>query len=109
MASMTEPVLIQRPQRWDAPFGPEMSEVQVQGVLQLEPFYNMDPDKFSRATSLPDIIRNDTRIQHYHNGDIIVRAGDHGDSAFIVIKGKVRVVTRPGLPEGASWVVRRRR
>ena len=61
MASMTEPVLIQRPQRWDAPFGPEMSEVQVQGVLQLEPFYNMDPDKFSRATSLPDIIRNDTR------------------------------------------------
>ena len=100
MASMTEPVLIQRPQRWDAPFGPEMSEVQVQGVLQLEPFCNMDPDKFSRATSLPDIIRNDTRIQHYHNGDIIVRAGDHGDSAFIVIKGKVRVVTRPGLPEG---------
>ncbi len=99
MASMTEPVLIQRPQRWDAPFGPNMSEVQVQGVLQLEPFCNMDPDKFSRATPLADIIRNDTRIRNYRNGDIIVRADDYGDSAFIVIEGIVRVVTRPGLSE----------
>ncbi len=99
MASMMEPVLIQRPQRWDAPFGPDMSEVHVQGVLRFEPFCDMDPDKFPRATPLHDIIRNDTRIRRYRNGDIIVRAGDHGDSAFLVIEGNVRVVTRPGLSE----------
>ncbi len=96
---MAEDVLIQRPQRWDQPFGSDMSEIQVEGVLRLKPFCDMDPAKFPPSTPLREIIRNDTRICRYQNGDIIVRAGDYGDSAFLVVEGTVQVVLAPGLPD----------
>lgn len=33
----------------------------------------------------------------YASGDIIVREGDYGSSAFLILKGNVRVVISPGL------------
>ena len=92
-------VAIQRPQRWDNPFGPSMTDDDVRRILSLEPFSNMDRARFSATQSLEDIIRNDTRLIKYGDGDIVVRAGDYGHSAFLIIQGKVHVVLPPGLPE----------
>ena len=96
---MDNVVKIQRPQRWDTPFGVDMDERDVGDILALEPFSGMDPERFPASQSLAGIIRNDTRIVSYRDGDIIVRKGDYGNSAFLILEGEVRVVTGQGLPE----------
>lgn len=96
---MTETILIQHLQRWDNPFSPEMTEEDVDRVLAREPFCHVDRAKFPSTASLRDIIRNDMRIRRYRDGDIVIRAGDYGHSAFLVLEGAVRVVLSPQLPE----------
>ena len=83
---------IDRPQRWDVPFGPEMTEADVQRLLKIEPFKSIDPNKFPESTPLAGILANDTRLVKYRSGDLVVREGDYGHSAFLILKGKVRVV-----------------
>mgnify|MGYP001161247608 CR=1 FL=1 len=96
---MVEAVTIQRPRRWDSPFAEEMGDAEVERILALEPFRDMDRDRFPETMSLVEIIRNDTRIVNFQDGDIVVREGEYGNSAFVVIQGQVRVVLPPGLPE----------
>ena len=96
---MDNVVKIQRPQRWDTPFGADMDEGNVDEILALEPFSGMDPERFPASQSLAGIIRNDTRIVSYRDGDIIVRKGDYGNSAFLILEGEARVVLNPDLPE----------
>ena len=96
---MVEAVTIQRPRRWDSPFAEEMGDAEVERILALEPFRDMDRDRFPETMSLVGIIRNDTRIVNFQDGDIVVREGEYGNSAFVVIQGQVRVVLPPGLPE----------
>ena len=95
---MARAVLIQRPRRWDNPFSADMTDANVDEILGIELFSNMDAEKFPASTPLRDIIRNDMCIRHYRGGDIVIRAGDYGTSAFIVMSGKVRAVLPPGLP-----------
>ena len=92
-------MMVQRPQHWDNPFSPDLGEADVDRILGLEPFRSMDPSKFPHSAPLKDIIRNDTRLRRFRHADIVVRAGDYGDSAFLVISGSVRVVLPPGLPD----------
>jgi Fe-S-cluster-containing dehydrogenase component/CRP-like cAMP-binding protein len=97
---MPEPIAtFQRPQRWDASFDPDMSEAQVDRLLALAPFKDMSSERFPKRAPLRDILRNDTRIRRYEAGEIIVRAGDYGTSAFMVLSGAANVVLAPGLPE----------
>jgi len=70
----------------------------VERILELEPFRSMDPSRFPESAPLGGIIQNDTWLENYSNGDIVVRAGDYGTSAFLVVSGQVRVVLPPGLP-----------
>lgn len=58
----------------------------------------INKDKFPATNSLEDILKNDTRIRRFKPGEIIVREGDYGNSAFLVLNGNVRVVLSPGLP-----------
>ncbi|MCZ6676339.1 MAG: 4Fe-4S dicluster domain-containing protein [Candidatus Poribacteria bacterium] len=88
---------IPRPQRWDNPFDPDMTEADVDRILSMSPFREMNLDDFPASTPLGGILRNDTRIRRYQNGDIIVREGDYGNSAFFIMSGSVRVVL-DGLP-----------
>ncbi|MCZ6680838.1 MAG: 4Fe-4S dicluster domain-containing protein [Candidatus Poribacteria bacterium] len=88
---------IPRPQRWDSPFDPNMTDADVNRILSILPFSEMNPDDFPPSTPLHGILHNDTRIRRYQSGDIIVREGDYGDSAFFIISGAVRVVL-DGLP-----------
>lgn len=85
-------VAVARPQRWDEPFGAEMTVADVDRLLEIEPFRSMDPARFPPSLPLRDILRNDVRIQQYAAGDIIVREGDYGSSAFLILRGRVRVV-----------------
>jgi Fe-S-cluster-containing dehydrogenase component/CRP-like cAMP-binding protein len=89
---------IERPQRWDAAFDPDMTGEAVTRLLGIAPFGAMDPDKFSRRTPLPEILKHDTRLRKYRKGEIIVRQGDYGTSAFLILSGTVRVVIQPDLP-----------
>lgn len=85
-------VAVARPQRWDEPFGAEMTVEDVDRLLDVEPFRSMDHARFPPSLPLRDILRNDVRIQSYSAGDIVVREGDYGSSAFLILRGSVRVV-----------------
>ena len=79
---MVEAVTIQRPRRWDSPFAEGMGDAQVERILALEPFRDMDRDRFPETMSLIEIIKNDTRIVNFQDGDIVVREGEYGNSAY---------------------------
>ena len=91
-------IAVQRPQRWDVPFGDDMNPSAVKQLLTIEPFLSMDPSRFPNHCALPDILLNDARLKNYKAGDIIVREGDYGNSAFLILRGAVRV-TLQSLPD----------
>jgi len=92
---------IQRPQRWDVPFWQEgslgarrreMTEKDVDRILTVPPFSRIDPKKFPASTPYRGVLLNDTRIRNFSKGDIAVREGDYGNSAFFILSGSVEVV-----------------
>jgi Fe-S-cluster-containing dehydrogenase component/CRP-like cAMP-binding protein len=82
---------LDRPQRWDASFDPEMSEADVSRLLAVPPFSQMNAENFPKRMPLRDVLKHDTRIRRFRRGEIIVRAGDYGTSAFLIMSGTVRV------------------
>lgn len=95
---MSDEQLMERPRRWDAPFDPAMSDGDVDGLLARPEFSSIDASRFPAAAPLRGILQNDCRISLYVPGDIVVREGDYGNSAFLVLSGAMRVVLPPGLP-----------
>jgi len=89
--SLFDTSTIQRPQRWDVPFSSTMSGGDVDRVLAMPPFSRLDPDRFSPRVPLRGILRNDCRLLRCLKGDLIIRRGDWGSSAFFVLSGSVRV------------------
>ncbi|MDB6018513.1 MAG: hypothetical protein JWR19_3002 [Pedosphaera sp.] len=92
------PLILERPQRWDASFDPDMPAALAELIQGLAPFNEMNPEGFPKRLALRDILQHDTRLRRYRQGEIVVRAGDHGTSAFMVVSGGVRVVLNPELP-----------
>ena len=90
---------IERPQRWDAAFDPDMTDVAVDRLLGIAPFRDMSAEKFPKRTPLREILKHDTSIRRYRKGEIIVRQGDYGSSAFLILSGATRVVLKPDLPQ----------
>ena len=86
------PSYAERPSRWDSPFGDQMSPEDVDRLLQMEPFCQMDAAKFPSTCSLHDILLNDSRVVPFDDGGIVIREGDYGSSAFLILDGAVRVV-----------------
>ena len=82
---------ISRPQRWDVPFGASMTEADVERLLAIEPFAAMDAARFPATIPLHGVLLNDARIRRFETGDIIVREGDYGNSAFFILSGSVQV------------------
>src|SRR5277367_2983840 len=91
------PTILERPQRWDAAFDADMTEAKLNRLLATAPFSEMDPEKFPKRTPLREILRNDSRILKFRKGEIIVRQGDYGTSAFLILQGAARVVLKPDL------------
>lgn len=88
---------IARPQRWDQPFDTNMTDGDVKRLASVKEIAAIQSDKFPKSTPLEGILKNDTAIRRFKPGDIVVRAGDYGSSAFMVLSGKVRVVLTPPL------------
>ncbi len=88
--------------REDAPFGPDMSDYDLWKLFLVPEIAAIDKSKFPKNQSLKDILRNDTRIRHFKPGEVVVREGDYGNSAFLVLNGKLRVVLSHGLPDYLS-------
>ncbi len=82
---------IQRPERWSVPFSTEMTDADIDRLLEVKPLCDLDPTQFRGKFTLRGILQNDARLVRYRKGDIIVRQGDWGNSAFFVISGSVRV------------------
>ena len=91
------PTILERPQRWDAAFDADMTDEDVNRLLFTAPFSQMDAGKFPKRTPLREIIRNDMRILKFRKGEIIMRQGDYGTSAFLILQGAARVVLKPDL------------
>jgi len=91
---------INRPQRWDSPFGESMSDADVARLLGVVPFRDIDRSKFTANLPLEGILKNDARIVEYEAGDLVVREGDYGNSAFMILHGKLRVALE-SLPDAA--------
>jgi Fe-S-cluster-containing dehydrogenase component/CRP-like cAMP-binding protein len=91
---------LNRPRRWDAPFSKDMTALDVSGLMMIAPFKDMDPEGFPKSAQLHDILKNDARLRQFKPGEIIVREGDYGNSAFMVLSGTAEVVLSPGLPPG---------
>jgi len=86
-------VVVDRPKRWDEPFGTEpLAEADIAHVLSVAPFSGLDASAFGQATPLRELLKNDTRLVECRDGDVVFRQGDYQTSAFFVISGKVRVV-----------------
>ncbi len=90
---------IERLGRQDNPFDPEFPEADLDRIAALAPFKDMDPESFPKKQPLRTILQSDTRLRRFKRGEIIVRAGDYGSSAFMIVSGDVRVVLPPGLPD----------
>lgn len=84
--------------RKNAPFGPDMTDHDVLKLFSIPEIAAIDKDKFPATNPLEDILKNDTRIRRYKPGEIIVREGDYGNSAFLVLSGKLRLALSLGLP-----------
>ncbi len=95
------PLTTDRPRRWDSPFSAEMTDAEVDRLLGFAPFKEMNAESFPRSTTLRDILKNDARIIRYAPGEIVVREGDYGTSAFLILAGVVQIVLSPRLPPAA--------
>ncbi|WP_233903401.1 cyclic nucleotide-binding domain-containing protein [Stieleria maiorica] len=88
----TETIPVQRPSRWDEPLDASMTDADVAWLRTRGPFNQMDQSAFPKATPLTGILRHDCRLRRVEPGEVIVREGDYGNSAFLVITGNVRVL-----------------
>ena len=90
---------MERPQRWSTPFGPDMSDDDIGMLFRRADIAAIEAERFPAHTPLEGVLRNDTRLVRYSQGDLVVREGDYGNSAFLVLKGNLRVVLAPKLPQ----------
>ncbi|MCO8120926.1 cyclic nucleotide-binding domain-containing protein [Stieleria sp. TO1_6] len=88
----TDAIPVQRPSRWDEPLDGSMTDADVAWLRTRVPFNGMDRSAFPNATPLDGILRYDCRLHRVEPGEVIVREGDYGNSAFLVITGCVRAL-----------------
>src|SRR6476661_7639990 len=92
---MPEENIFRRAGRRDWPFSDETGQ-HLDRLLATRPFSEMDPQ---RRPKLQEILLLDTRVRTFKKGELIVRQGDYGTSAFMMLSGRARVVLNPELPE----------
>ncbi len=90
---------VRRPERWDQPLDASMTDADVIWLRCRQPFASLDPSVFPKSTPLDGVLRNDCRLLRCEPGEIVVREGDYGSSAFLVLAGSIRVVVSQLAPE----------
>lgn len=76
-----------------------MTDEVVERLLSFPAIKAIKKEKFSRSVPLEGILRNDARVMRYKADDIVIREGDYGNSAFLVLSGEVCVVLGSVPPE----------
>jgi len=71
----------------------------IESVLAFDLSDKLEEPRLPDNNPLIDIIYKHTRLVKYKKGDIIIRDGDYGNSAFFIASGKVGVIFPPGLQE----------
>jgi len=99
MATSPPVTFVRRPERWDQPMDASMGDSEVAWLRSRQPFASLDTSAFPKTTPLDGILRNDCRLMRCEPGEIVVREGDYGSSAFLVIAGSVRVFVSQLAPE----------
>lgn len=98
-----------RPNRWDVPFGDAMTDRDVDRLLGVEPFRSVDASRFPPSLPLRGILRNDARLVNFEIGDLVIREGDYGNSAFMLLHGSLRVSLESLAPEAMGHPPRARK
>jgi Fe-S-cluster-containing dehydrogenase component/CRP-like cAMP-binding protein len=62
-------------------------------------FISTHPDRFPLSIPLRGILKNDARLRRFQPGEVIVRRGDYGHSAFVILEGAARVLLREPAAE----------
>lgn len=83
--------IVERPTRWEVPFGDRMTADVVERLMRMPPFVQMEEARFPASCTLRDILQNDCRVVEYRDGDIVTLQGQYGTSAFMILDGQVRV------------------
>jgi Fe-S-cluster-containing dehydrogenase component/CRP-like cAMP-binding protein len=99
MALSPASAFVRRPERWDQPLDASITDAEVAWLRSRQPFASLDPSVFPKTTPLEGVLRNDCRLLRCEPGEIVVREGDYGSSAFLVLAGSVRVVVSELAPE----------
>jgi Fe-S-cluster-containing dehydrogenase component/CRP-like cAMP-binding protein len=110
--TIEDPIAVRRPARWTEPMDASMTDADVAWLRSRQPFSSMDESAFPRSSPIEGIIRGDTRLHRCEPGEVIVREGDYGNSAFLVLSGETSVLVdsldpnllgRPPV-EKQSWI-----
>ena len=92
-SNLTGAANMDRQERWNVSFCDEMdSEMTpeiIDELLAVSPFDSIDNSRFSGKITLRGILENDCRIRTFEKGEIVVRQGDWGNSAFFVLDGQL--------------------
>ncbi len=84
-------IAISRPVRWDHPLDPDLSPQIVKWLLTQPPFDHMDAAAFSGQAPLADILKNDSKLHKLAAADVLFRKGQYGGSAYLVLRGTMRM------------------
>ena len=95
---MSEAAKIDRPTRWDAAFDADMSEADFEMLMARPEISEIESSAFPNSVSVEGIVRYDMRVNRYDTGDIVVREGDYGNSAFLILEGNLVIALSPGIP-----------
>jgi Fe-S-cluster-containing dehydrogenase component/CRP-like cAMP-binding protein len=90
---------IDRPTRWDAAFGSTMSDSDFALLMNRPEIKELDAADFPKAAPLEGLVRYDMKVNRYSAGEIVVREGDYGNSAFLILEGELLIARSPGIPE----------
>ena len=69
-----------------------LSPADVAFVKTRRPFCDLDPAAFTRRMPLDDVLRYETSLRRVEPGQILVRRGDYGNSAVLILAGTARVI-----------------
>ena len=75
-----------------------MTDADVKMLMARPEIRSIDAGAFPNTLPLDGIVRYDMRVNRYRAGDIVVREGDYGNSAFLVLQGELVIAGSPGIP-----------
>ena len=92
MSEKIQAVTVPKAMQWDVDFGAGMTQQEVKRLLSIPPFSAMDAESFPAKCPLDSILLHETRILRYKKGGVVIRQGDYGSSAFLILSGSVQPV-----------------